>query len=62
MQYAEFGWTPHDYHSIRRRLGEGLSHPDDIRAMHMSTLNRRYRYREHYRKNIGNDQTKMIGH
>lgn len=45
MQYAEWGWTPHDYHSIRRRASEGLSHPDDLRAMHMSSLNRRFRYR-----------------
>ena len=21
MQYAEWGWLPHDYHSVRRRAG-----------------------------------------
>lgn len=61
MQFAEMGWTPHDYHSIRRRISEGLSHPDDVRAMAVSTLNRRHRYAEHYRHKVGNDQTKMIG-
>ncbi len=60
MQWAELGWTPHDYHSIRRRMSEGLSHPDDVRAQVMSTLNRRHRYVEHYRHRIGNDQTRMI--
>jgi hypothetical protein len=60
MQFAEWGWTPHDYHSIRRRVAEGLSHPDDVRAMAVSTMNRRHRYVEHYRKHIGDDQTRMI--
>lgn len=60
LQYAEWGWCPHDYHSIRRRLTEGLSHPDDVRAMQISTLNRRNRYVEHYRQKIGDDQTRMI--
>jgi hypothetical protein len=40
---------------------DGLSHPDDVRAMHMSTLNRRNRYREHYIKRAGDEQKKMIG-
>ena len=60
MQYAEWGWLPHDYHSIRRRVSEGLSHPDDVRAMQVASLNRRHRYVEHYRKKIGDDQTRMI--
>ena len=62
MQIAEYGWMPHDYHSIRRRLTEGLSHPDDTRAMQVSSMNRRHRYVEHYRKRIGDDQTRMIGY
>ena len=61
MQYAEWGWMPHDYHSVRARAAQGLSHPDDVRAMVMSGVNRKNRYVEHYRKNIGNDQTRMIG-
>lgn len=60
LQIAEWGWTPHDYHSIRRRLCEGLAHPDDVRAMAVSSLNRRNRYVEHYRKKIGDDQTRML--
>ena len=60
MQYAEWGWLPHDYHSVRRRITEGLSHPDDVRAMQVTALNRKHRYVEHYRKKIGDDQTKMI--
>jgi hypothetical protein len=55
IQIAEWGWNPHDFHSIRRRLSSGLSHPDDVRAMHMSGVNRKHRYTEHYRKKIGNE-------
>lgn len=62
LQMAEYGWMPHDYHSIRRRLTEGLAHPDDVRAMQVSTMNRRHRYVEHYRKKVGDDQTRMIGY
>ena len=52
---------PHDFHSIRRRVFAGLCHPDDVRAMAMSGINRKNRYVEHYRHNTGNDQTRMIG-
>jgi hypothetical protein len=62
MQFAEWGWAPHDYHSIRRRLTQGLSHPDDIRAMAVTTLNRKHRYVEHYLHRAGDDQSKMIAH
>ena len=61
MQFAEFGWMPHDYHGIRRRISEGLSHPDDVRAMVVSTVNRKHRYVEHYRDRVGDDQKRMIG-
>ena len=61
MQIAEFGWMPHDYHSIRKRMSEGLNHPDDVRAMVVSAVNRKHRYVEHYRGKVGDDQTKMIG-
>lgn len=60
IQIAEWGWMPHDFHSIRRRLSSGLSHPDDVRAMHMSSCNRKHRYVEHYRHKIGNEETTMI--
>jgi hypothetical protein len=60
IQVGEWGWNPHDFHSIRRRLSSGLSHPDDVRAMHMSTCNRKHRYVEHYRHKIGNEETTMI--
>jgi len=45
LQFAEWGWMPHDYHSARTRIADGLSHPDDVRAMHMSTLLRKHRYK-----------------
>jgi hypothetical protein len=35
---------PHDFHIMRTRWTADLSHPDDVRAMHMSTMNRRNRY------------------
>jgi hypothetical protein len=60
IQIAEWGWLPHDYHSIRRRLASGLSHPDDVRAMHVSACNRKHRYAEHYRHRIGDEETAMI--
>ena len=60
IQIAEWGWMPHDFHSIRRRLSSGLSHPDDVRAMHVSTCNRKHRYVEHYRHKIGDEETTMI--
>lgn len=52
IQFAEWGWMPHDWHSIRKRLSSGLSHPDDVRAMHMSACNRKHRYVEHYKDKI----------
>ena len=60
IQVGEWGWNPHDFHSIRRRLSSGLSHPDDVRAMHMSSCNRKHRYVEHYRHRIGDEETTMI--
>ena len=60
IQIGEWGWMPHDFHSVRRRLSSGLSHPDDVRAMHMSTCNRKHRYVEHYRHRIGDEETTMI--
>jgi hypothetical protein len=60
LSLAEWGWSSHDFHSVRHRLGSALSHPDDVRAMHMSSVNRKHRYVEHYRKSIGNDQKNMI--
>ncbi len=60
ISIGEWGWMPHDFQSIRRRLSSGLSHPDDVRAMHMSACNRKHRYVEHYRHRIGFDETTMI--
>ena len=59
IQVGEWGWMPHDWHSVRKRLHSGLSHPDDVRAMTMSACNRKHRYREHYKQKIGED-TSMI--
>jgi hypothetical protein len=60
LNYAEWAFPPHDFHSVRQRIAVGLKHPDDVRAMHVSSLNRKHRYVEHYRKNVGNDQATMI--
>ena len=59
MHYAEWGWMPHDYHGLRKRMADGLSHPDDLRAMHMSAVVRKHRYREHYMKDL-DDRSKMV--
>jgi hypothetical protein len=59
FQIAEWGYTPHQYHFERRRLFRNYSHPDDVRLMHMGTLNRKHRYREHYIKRAGDDQKTM---
>ena len=40
-------------------MQQTLSHPDDVRAMHMGTLNRKNRYVEHYMDKAG-DQSNMV--
>ena len=55
IQFAEWAYMPHDFQSVRRKLSSGLSHPDDVRAMHMSSCNRKHRYVEHYRHRIGGE-------
>ena len=60
LNYAEWGWMPHDHHRMRTRVSEGLSHPDDLRAMHMSAVIRKNRYKEHYLKNV-DEKSKMVG-
>jgi hypothetical protein len=44
IQFGEVGWGSHDFHNIRHKLAEGHGHPDDVRAMHVSALNRKNRY------------------
>ena len=59
LQYAEYAFNPHDFHSVRTRLQMSLSGPDDVRTMHMGTMNRKNRYVEHYMERAG-DQSHMI--
>lgn len=46
--YLEWGFAPHYTYYVRHKLVEGHCHPDDVRAMACSGLNRRNRYVEHY--------------
>ena len=48
IQYMEWGFAPHSAKHFRTKLIEGHFHPDDVRAMHVSSFNRKNRYREHY--------------
>lgn len=59
LQWAEWGFLPHDFYYMAMRWSFGLGHPDDVRAMHMSTMNRRNRYKEHYIKRAGENQGHM---
>eukprot|EP01017_Pseudomicrothorax_dubius_P018095 TRINITY_DN2014_c0_g1_i1.p1 TRINITY_DN2014_c0_g1~~TRINITY_DN2014_c0_g1_i1.p1 ORF type:complete len:221 (+),score=35.90 TRINITY_DN2014_c0_g1_i1:124-786(+) len=58
-QWMEIAYTPHDFHYQRARGMWGYSHPDDPRVMHMSTFNRKNKYREHYLHRVG-DSGSMI--
>lgn len=60
LSVAEWAFLPHDFHAQRTRLTQGLSHPDDVRSMHMSTMNRRNRYVEHYMERAGDHQNSMV--
>eukprot|EP01015_Nassula_variabilis_P002748 TRINITY_DN1160_c0_g1_i5.p1 TRINITY_DN1160_c0_g1~~TRINITY_DN1160_c0_g1_i5.p1 ORF type:complete len:233 (+),score=30.11 TRINITY_DN1160_c0_g1_i5:148-846(+) len=61
VQWMEMAYTPHDFANQRARGSSGYSQPDDPRAMHMSTFNRKHRYREHYIKKVGENQGRMVG-
>jgi len=52
-QYMEMGFTPHDFAYQRTRGLMGYSNLDDPRLMHMSTFNRKHRYKEHYLERVG---------
>jgi hypothetical protein len=60
VQIMEWGWMPHYFPSIRRILSSSLSQPDDVKALHISTYNRKNRYAKHYRRQIVNGETIMI--
>ena len=52
-QFAEGFLTPHGFHQARSRLIQGYRHPDSIRSTHMTTFNRKHKFREHYMKRVG---------
>ena len=58
-QFAEVFLTPHAFHQARNRLTQGYRHPDCIRTSHMTTFNRKHKFREHYMKRVG-DGTSML--
>jgi hypothetical protein len=43
-QILEWGFNPHYTYYVRHKLVEGHAHPDDVRAMACSGLNRPNRY------------------
>jgi hypothetical protein len=59
LGFAEWGFMPHDFYFMNIRLSAALSHPDDVRSMHMSTMNRKNRYVEHYIDRVGDKQHSM---
>ena len=48
FQALEWGFNPHYTYYVRHKLIEGHAHPDDVRAMACTGLNRSNRYREHF--------------
>ena len=58
FQFLEWGFGPHYTYYVRHKLAEGHAHPDDVRAMACSGLNRKNRYVEHY---AHIDNKKLIG-
>ena len=58
MQVLEWGFNPHYTYYVRHKMTEGLAHPDDVRSMACTGLNRSNRYKEHYAHKVNN---KMIG-
>jgi hypothetical protein len=56
--FLELGFAPHYTYNVRHKLVEGHAHPDDVRAMACTGLNRKNRYVEHY-SHITNNR--MIG-
>ncbi len=48
FQFLEWGFGPHYTYYVRHKLFEGHAHPDDVRAMATSGLNRKNRSVEHY--------------
>ena len=52
--FVEWGFGPHYTFYLKKKLLEGHAHPDDVRAMACSGLNRRNRYVEHYRRTNNN--------
>jgi hypothetical protein len=57
-QFLEWGFGSHYTYYVRHKLVEGHAHPDDVRAMACSGLNRRNRYIEHF---AHVDNKRMIG-
>jgi hypothetical protein len=56
-QFLEWGFGPHYTFYLKEKLLEGHAHPDDVRAMACSGLNRKNRYIEHYN---GRNNKRMI--
>ena len=60
-QFLELALTPHEFELCRTEMLEGYSHPDDVRNVHFTTLNRKHKYKEHYLTNPGNHSPNMLG-
>lgn len=52
-QFSECYFTPHEWHQGRSRMIQGYRHPDNIRSAHMTSFNRKHKFREHYMKRVG---------
>jgi hypothetical protein len=59
VQWIEFGFSPHDFAFFRQRGMHGFIQPDDPRAMHMGTFNRKHKYVEHYMLGRRGDMSHM---
>lgn len=52
-QYLEGMLTPHMFHATRQRFASGYKTADDVRNVHMSTFNRKHKFKEHYMVTAG---------
>ena len=58
-KFSELAYTPHTFHLMRERFQSGYSNPDEIRLVHMTSFNRKHRYKEHYMEEVGTNMTSM---
>ena len=55
----EYAYGPHNFANRRIEIYQGLMHPDDIRNVFQTTINRANKHKEHYIPDFGNTSNTM---